>query len=78
MRSSTLPRLTCAETSSRSPGSSARRSSGRRSARSRKRPFTERNSTVTPALGAAPLRAGGASLPSFVAAASKAPAEALA
>ena len=47
MRSSTLPRLTAAATNSRSTGSRARISSGRRSDKSRNRPFTERSSALT-------------------------------
>ena len=46
-RNSILPRRKAAASSSRSAGSRPRNSSGRRSDRSRKRPFTERASTVT-------------------------------
>jgi hypothetical protein len=49
MRSSTLPRLTCPATRSRSAGSRARNSSGSFSERSRKRPFSERTSALTTA-----------------------------
>ena len=50
-----------APTRARSAGSSDRNSSGRRKLRSRKRPLTERNSTVTPALGPGVDRGVGAS-----------------
>ena len=58
-RNSILPRLKAAETSSRSAGSSERSSSGKRNERSRKRPLTERSSTFTAALAAAPATAAG-------------------
>ena len=56
-RSSILPRLNDCESSSRSAGSSARISSGSRSARSRKRLLTERSSTLA-ACCAGRLRGG--------------------